>query len=68
MFIVFVSHPGRYPIGGSEVISGRLLSRCRFKDELLSQHGKVRLGNPMERKAVSQRASRPFGVPQLSMK
>lgn len=26
------------------------------------------LGNPMERKAVSQHASRPFGVPQLSMK
>lgn len=29
--------------------------------------GESRLGSPMERKAVSQLASRPFGVPQLSM-
>lgn len=27
-----------------------------------------RLGNPMERKAISQNPSRSFGVPQLSIK
>jgi hypothetical protein len=59
MFIVFVSHPGRYPIGGSEVISGRLLRRYRFKDELLSQRVKLGWGTLWNAKrSLSRRADR----------
>ena len=59
--------PDRFPlaIGGRKVRSNLQVptERVSWLDVCT-----CRLGNPMERKAVSQNPSRPFGVPHLSIK
>lgn len=45
----------------------RVYANPRSKVTRYQSSMRNRLGNPMERKAVSQQASRPFSVPQLSM-